>query len=95
MDGIAREVCLISYIGFQPYPARRRGGDPFAAADPFATVDGITGVIKLKNSGRATGAGVYDLVQGNGKLIGTGVTLEMVRSYAQIMAILARTDFGA
>ena len=39
-------------------------------------------------------AGVYDNVQGNGKLTGTGVALEMVRGYAQIMAILARTDFG-
>ena len=51
-------------------------------------------MIKLKNSGRATDAGAYDHVQGNGKLTGTGVALEMVRSYAQIMAILARTDFG-
>ncbi|MBI1172442.1 hypothetical protein GC209_13675 [bacterium] len=71
------------------------GGDPFAAADPFATVDGITGVIKLKNSGRATDAGVYEHVQVDGKLTGTGVPLEMVRGYAEIMAVLARTYFGA
>lgn len=71
------------------------GGDPFAAADPFAKVDGVTGVIKLKNSGRASDGGVYEHVQVDGKLTGTGVPLEMVRSYAEIMAVLARTYFGA
>lgn len=71
------------------------GGDPFAAADPFAKVDGITGVVKLKNSGRATKDGVYERVHVDGQFTGTGVPLEMVRGYAEIMAVLARTYFGA
>ena len=71
------------------------GGDPFAAADPFAKVDGLTGVFKLKNSGRSTDGGVYERVHVDGELTGSGVPLELVRGYAEIMAILARTYFGA
>ncbi len=71
------------------------GGDPFAAADPFAKVDGVTGVIKLKNSGRASPGGVFEHVHVDGELTGTGVPLELVRGYAEILAVLARTYFGA
>ncbi len=71
------------------------GGDPFAAADPFATVDGVTGVLKMTNSGRKTEDGVYENVAVSGELVGNGVPLELVRGYGQIMIILARTYFGA
>lgn len=71
------------------------GGDPFAAADPFATVDGVTGVIRLTNSGRANEDGVYEKVLAEGELTGTGVPLELVRSFGQIMVIFGRTWFGA
>jgi len=70
------------------------GGDPFAAADPFAVVDGVTGVFRLTNSGRAV-EGVYENVAVSGELIGTGVPLEAVRGFGQIMIILARTFYGA
>ena len=71
------------------------GGDPFAAADPFATVDGVTGVLNLTNSGRATEDGVYEKVAVSGDLTGTGVPLELVRGFGQIIVILGRTWFGA
>jgi hypothetical protein len=71
------------------------GGDPFAAADPFATVDGLTGVIQMSNAGRATEDGVYENVTVQGQLVGTGVPLELVRGYAQILAVFGRTFFGA
>jgi hypothetical protein len=70
------------------------GGDPFAAADPFAAVDGVTGVLRLSNSGRASEAGVYERVSVEGDLIGTGVPLELVRGFGQIMVIFGRTWFG-
>lgn len=71
------------------------GGDPFAAADPFATVDGVTGTIKLTNSGRSTQDGVYEKVKVEGELTGVGVPLELTRSFAEIMVIFGRTWFGA
>jgi hypothetical protein len=71
------------------------GGDPFAAADPFATVDGLTGVLRMSNTGRSNEDGVYESVKVEGEFTGTGLPLELVRSYAQIMSIFARTYFGA
>jgi hypothetical protein len=71
------------------------GGDPFAAADPFATIDGITGQLRIANGGRSTEDGVYESVTVTGELIGTGVPLELVRGYGQIMIVLGRTFFGA
>ena len=70
------------------------GGDPFAAADPFAVVDGVTGVLRLTNSGRASEAGVYERVTVEGDLNGTGVPLELVRGLGEIMTIFGRTWFG-
>jgi hypothetical protein len=71
------------------------GGDPFAAADPFAVVDGVTGVLRLTNSGRATDDGVYERVAVEGDLNGTGVPLELVRGLGEMMVIFGRTWFGA
>lgn len=71
------------------------GGDPFAAADPFAVVDGVTGTIRLTNSGRATKDGVYEKVQVEGELKGVGIPLEVTRGFAEIMVVFARTWFGA
>lgn len=71
------------------------GGDPFAAADPFAVVDGITGTIRMTNSGRANDDGVYEKVVVQGELVGVGVPLEMVRGLGQIMVIFGRTFYGA
>ena len=71
------------------------GGDPFAAADPFAVVDGVTGTIRLTNAGRATEDGVYEKVAVEGDLNGVGVPLELVRGFGQIMVIFGRTWFGA
>lgn len=75
-------------------PGSGGGGDPFAAADPFAKVNGVTGTIKLKNSGRNKD-GVFERVQVDGELDGQGVPLELVRGYGEIMLVLARTYFGA
>lgn len=75
-------------------PGGAGGGDPFAAADPFAVVDGVTGVLRLTNSGRASEAGVYERVAVEGDLNGTGVPLELVRGLGQIMTIFGRTWFG-
>jgi hypothetical protein len=71
------------------------GGDPFAAADPFAVVDGITGTIRLSNSGRSTDDGVFQKVAVQGDLTGTGLPLEAVRGFGEIMVLLGRTWFGA
>jgi hypothetical protein len=71
------------------------GGDPFAAADPFAAVDGITGVLRIANSGRSTDDGVYESVKVDGELIGQGLPLELVRGYGQILSVFGRTFFGA
>lgn len=74
--------------------AGKGSSDPFAAADPFATVDGVVGTIQLKNSGRNV-EGVFENVTVTGDLKGTGVPLELTRSFGQIMIIFARTFFGA
>lgn len=74
--------------------AGKGSGDPFAAADPFATVDGVVGTIQLKNSGRDA-EGVFENVTVTGDLKGTGVPLEITRGFGQIMIIFARTFFGA
>lgn len=71
------------------------GGDPFAAADPFAVVDGVTGTIRLSNSGRATDDGVYEKVLVEGELVGVGVPLELTRGFGEILVVLGRTWFGA
>ncbi len=68
--------------------------DPFAAADPFATVNGVVGTIQLKNSGRDV-EDVFENVTVTGDLKGTGVPLELTRSFGQIMLVFARTFFGA
>lgn len=70
------------------------GGDPFAAADPFATVDGIVGTLRLTNSGRNVD-GVYETVSVEGDLSGTGVPAEVTRGLGVIMAVFARTFYGA
>ena len=70
-------------------------GDPFAAADPFATVDGIVGTLHLENSGRKTEDDTYERVKVTGDLVGTNLPLEVVRGYGQIMLVFARTFFGA
>ncbi len=70
------------------------GADPFAAADPFAVVDGIVGTLRLTNSGRSVD-GVYVNVSVDGELSGTGVSSEVVRGFGQIIVIFARTFFGA
>ena len=75
-------------------PGGAGGGDPFAAADPFAVVDGVTGVLRLSNSGRASDAGVYERVSVEGDLVGTGVPLELVRGLGQMMVIFGRTWYG-
>lgn len=71
------------------------GGDPFAAPDPFATVDGITGTLAMVNSGRATEDDVFTNVAVSGQLVGTNVPLEAVRGWGEIIAILARSFMGA
>ena len=68
--------------------------DPFAAADPFAVVNGVVGTIQLKNSGRDV-EDVFENVTVTGDLKGTGVPLELTRSFGQIMIVFARTFFGA
>lgn len=70
------------------------GGDPFAAPDPFASVDGITGTLRMNNSGRATEDGVYTNVTVDGEIVGQNVPLEAVRGWGQIVAILARAFMG-
>ena len=74
--------------------AGKGSADPFAAADPFATVNGVVGTMQLKNSGRSV-EGVFENVTVTGDLKGTGVPLELTRSFGQIMIVLARTFFGA
>lgn len=74
--------------------AGKGSSDPFGAADPFATVDGVVGTIQLKNSGRNVD-GVFENVTVTGDLKGTGVPLELTRGFGQIMIIFARTFFGA
>jgi hypothetical protein len=70
------------------------GGDPFAAADPFAQIDGVTGTLKITNSGRSN-EGVFENVSVTGDLTGSGVPLEVVRGWGEILVIFGRTFFGA
>ena len=70
------------------------GGDPFAAADPFATVSGITAVLKMTDSGRKTEDGVAEKIVVSGEFIGTDLPSEVVRGFPQIMTIFARTFYG-
>jgi hypothetical protein len=74
--------------------AGKGSSDPFASADPFATVNGVVGTMQLKNSGHNV-EGVFVNVTVTGDLKGTGVPLELTRSFGQIMIIFARTFFGA
>lgn len=74
-------------------PGGAGGGDPFAAPDPFATVDGITGTLTMVNTGRQRD-GVYTNVAVNGVLQGTNLPLEVVRGWGQIIAVLGRGFFG-
>lgn len=74
--------------------AGKGSSDPFGAADPFAVVNGVVGTIQLKNSGRDV-EGVFENVTVTGDLKGTGVPLELTRSFGQIMIVFARTFFGA
>ena len=75
-------------------PGAAGGGDPFAAPDPFATVDGITGTLSMTNSGRSVD-GVYASVAVRGQIVGTNLPLEVVRGWGQIVGVLARSFFGA
>lgn len=70
------------------------GGDPFAEADPFATVSGVVGTLRLTNSGKDVDD-VYEKVEVSGELTGTGVPLEITRGFGQIMIIFGRTFYGA
>ncbi len=77
----------------------------FASADGdsdlFAKVDGITGKIVMKESAYVktlVDGKEEDLasqVDGSGKLKGTNVTLDAVRSFSILIGILSRTYFGA
>jgi hypothetical protein len=72
-----------------------------ANADLFATVDGITGQIIMKNSNMVQvdvdGEKVNTpmKVDASGTLTGTNVPLEVVRSFATLIGILPSTFFGA
>jgi hypothetical protein len=75
--------------------------NPDGDSDLFATVDGMTGTIIMKESGhvKAKIDGVEDEVatqiEGSGALKGTNVSLEAVRSFTLLIGILSRTFFGA
>lgn len=72
-----------------------------ANADLFATVDGITGQIIMKNSNMVQvdvdGEKISTpmKVDASGSLTGTNVPLEVVRSLATLIGILPSTFFGA
>jgi len=75
-----------------------------AAADDamFAGADGLSGTIKMMGTDKVKTEiepGVYDDVASRlkawGTITGTNVPPELVRSFAQMMAIFARTFFGA
>lgn len=70
------------------------GGDPFAAADPFATVNGITGILRMTDAGRVTEDDVAERIEVEGEIVGTGVPLEATRGLGQIMLVFARTFYG-
>lgn len=93
-DAAAGSAHQQEYVMNLIVPGGAGGGDPFAAPDPFATVDGITGTLAMTNSGRQT-EGVYTNVAVSGQLVGTNLPLEVVRGWGQIVAVLARSFFGA
>ena len=70
-------------------------------ADLFASVDGITGSIIMKNSNNVTvtvdGEKITTpmKVEASGSLTGTNVPLELVRSFSTLIGILPSTFFGA
>jgi hypothetical protein len=72
-----------------------------ANADLFAVADGISGQIIMKNSAfvdvEVDGETINtpSKVEASGSLNGTNVPLELVRSFATIVAILPSTFFGA
>ena len=74
---------------------------PTGDTDLFAAADGITGQIIMKESnfvdtmvdGKADK--VASVINGTGTFNGQNVPLEAVRSFAEIVAILSRTFFGA
>ena len=74
---------------------------PEGDADLFATADGITGQIIMKESGyvdvEVDGAmdKVASEIDASGSFSGQNVPLEAVRSFSTIVAIMARTFFGA
>ena len=74
---------------------------PTGDADLFASADGITGQIIMKESGyvdvEVDGATdkVASEIDASGTFNGQGVPIEAVRSFATIMGVLARTFFGA
>lgn len=72
-----------------------------ANADLFATVDGITGQIIMKNSNmvqvEVDGEKITTpmKVEASGSITGTNVPLEVVRSFATLIGMLPSTFFGA
>lgn len=78
------------------------GNDPFAEADPFAQVDGIVGTIKMTTSNMVE-VKISDTetdkvpvsIVAEGNLVGTNVPADLTYSFGQIMALFARTYFGA
>lgn len=74
---------------------------PAGDGDLFATADGISGTIFMDESryvdtevdGKMERLPMYSKISGS--LSGQGVPLETVRSFSQMIAVLARTFFGA
>jgi hypothetical protein len=70
-------------------------------ADLFASVDGITGTVIMKNSNNVTvdvdGEKITTpmKVDASGTLTGTNIPIEVVRSFATLIGILPSTFFGA
>lgn len=77
------------------------GSDPFAAADPFAEVNGVVGTIKMTQSGFTEvkiGDETDDVatsIDAEGNFSGNGVPIDLTYSFANLMAVFARTFFGA
>jgi hypothetical protein len=75
--------------------------NPTGDADLFATADGLSGQIIMKESAYVDVEvdGQSDKVASNidasGTLTGQNVPLELVRSFAEIVGVLSRTFFGA
>ena len=82
--------------------AGKGGNDPFAAADPFAEVEGIVGTINMTQSGlvevQISENETDDLptkIVANATFTGNGVPVDLTYSFAQIIALYSRTFFGA